>query len=106
MTQLAQIALPKGAMLDIEWNSATQSIVYPYHGYTVSRSDETIGSTLAKHLKLPESELVVEDLCYYEYAGVAVPAPEEMRKGLLGCNWSDYANDNMIFQCRISIREW
>ena len=106
MPALAQITLPKGQVFTVEWSASLKSIVYSYQDGMLTRSDEPIGTTLARHLQCPASELVVEDLRYYEQVGVAVSAPEEMRKGLLACHWSDYANDHMSFQCSIHIREW
>ncbi len=101
--QLAQIELPKG-LLEVDWNAYTKTIYYTYRGKDYTEQDEPIGATLQRCLGLQPSELRVRNLHYFEQPGLAIPAPNEMQRDLLICNWSDYASDNMQFQCAVDLK--
>jgi len=100
--QLAQIELPKG-LLEVDWNAYTKTIFYTYRGIDYTEKDEPIGDTIRRCLGLPSSELSVHDFQYFEYPGTPIAASKEMQQDLLICNWSDYALDNMRFQCSLKI---
>jgi hypothetical protein len=101
--QLAQIQLPKG-LLDVDWNPYTKTIYYTYNGKGYTGQDEEIGVTIQRCLGFPASDLYISDLHYFEHPGHAIAAPPEMQRDLLICNWSDYAIDNMAFQCAVDLK--
>ena len=100
MQQLAQITL-SSTFLEILWDRTRKTIAYSHQGVDTILPDEPIGVTLARHLNRPTDELSVSNLVYFEHPNEPVSANTDMSRQLLACNWSDYANDNMLFQCTI-----
>jgi hypothetical protein len=100
MQQLAQIELPT-MLLEVLWDRTTKTIAYSHQGVDTVLPDEPIGVTLARHLNRPTDELSVSNLRYFEHPHESAVATEDMIRQFLTCNWSDYANDNMLFQCTI-----
>jgi hypothetical protein len=78
-------------------------ITYWNGKHPIEVEDEQIGTTLARILDRQESQILVSDLQYFEYPGIPVQATEQMVQDLLECTWSDYANDNMLFQCTVGL---
>ena len=103
MQPLAQIQLPT-TILDILWDRADKTVSYTHKGTDTTLADESIGATLARHLNRQIHELYVTHFHYIEHPNEPVPATQEMYNQLLQCNWSDYANDNMFFQCTVRIK--
>jgi len=103
MSQLAQIRLLDGSLLEVHWNASTKSITYWQGKHPIEVQDERIGTTLTRILDRQEDQLAVSELYYFEYPGIPIPAHTQMKQDLLECTWSDYANDNMLFQCSLQL---
>lgn len=100
LEQLAQIELPT-TLLEVLWDRMNKTIVYSYQGIDRVLPDEPIGVTLARCLNRPMAGLTVSNLHYFEHPHESAVGTEDMIRQLLTCNWSDYANDRMLFQCTI-----
>ena len=103
MSQLAQIRLMDDTILEVNWNASTKTISYWRGKHRTQLEDERIGTTLSHLLDRQEHHLTVSDLRYFEYPGTPIVASEQMQQDLFECTWSDYANDNMLFQCTIEL---
>ena len=103
LQQLAQITTPDG-VVDIHWIKNTSQVVIHFddewHIQPNGRIDESIGNYLGYDvLDMKVSGMFLFDREFNH----GKSAPEEMEKQLLGCEWSDYALDKMIFQVKLDV---
>lgn len=101
--QLAQFTTPEG-ILDVSWMPKTEQVVIR-HGddwyiQPNARIDESLSVFIGcRTYDLHSSGLFLFDRDYRQ--GKA--ASDDMERGLLDCEWSDYAHDKMTFQAHIEV---
>ena len=103
LQQLAQITSPDG-VVDVFWVKKTSQIVIHFddewHIQPNGRIDESIGNYLGYDvLDMKVSNMFLFDREFKN----GKSAPEEMEKQLLGCEWSDFALDKMVFQVKLDV---
>ena len=103
LQQLAQITTPDG-VVDVHWIKATSQVVLHFdekwHIQPNGRIDESIGNYFGYDvLDMKVSKMFIFDRDFQN----GKLAPEEMEKQLLGCEWSDYALDKMVFQVKLDV---
>ena len=100
---LASITINNYSQIPMEFYWIDGHLHYVYNGHTVPLLNDTIGKTLANLLKVNESQLTISELNYAELPNPIKPATSKMYNDLLDCKWTDYALDNMTFQCALQI---
>lgn len=100
---LASITINNYSQLPMEFYWIENNLYYMYNGHSVPLLNDTIGRTLANLLKVNESQLTISELNYAELPNQVKSATSKMYNDLLDCKWTDYALDNMTFQCALQI---
>jgi len=103
LQQLAQITTPDG-VVRVYWIKHTSQVVIHFddewHIQPNGRIDESIGNYLGYDvLDMKVSGMLLFDKDYIN----GQSAPKEMEKQLLGCEWSDFALDKMVFQVKLDV---
>jgi hypothetical protein len=103
LQQMAQITTPDG-VVDVHWVKKTSQVVIHFndewHIQPNGRIDESIGNYLGYNvLDMKVSSMFLFDREFKN----GKSAPEDMQKQLLGCEWSDYALDKMVFQVKLDV---
>ena len=103
LQQLAQITTPDG-VVDVQWMKKTSQVVLriddDWYIQPNGRIDESIGTLMAYDpLDMRASALFLFDRTYTHGSSAA----EELEQSLLGCEWSDYAHDKMVFQAKVEV---
>ena len=103
LQQLAQITTPDG-VVDVQWMKKTHQVVLhiedEWYIQPNGRIDESISALMAYNpLDLHVSGLFLFDRTYTHGSSAA----DDLEDKLLGCEWSDYAHDKMVFQANIDV---
>ena len=103
LQQLAQITTPDG-VVDVYWiNKTTQVVIHfddEWHIQPNGRIDESIGTYLGYDvLDMKASRMLLFDRDFKN----GKSAPEDMEQKVLGCEWSDFALDKMVFQVKLDV---
>jgi hypothetical protein len=103
LQQLAQITTPDG-VVDVQWMKKTSQVILriddDWYIQPNGRIAESIGTLMAYDpLDMRASGLFLFDRTY----ACGVSAAEELEDQLLGCEWSDYAHDKMVFQAKLDV---
>lgn len=103
LEQLAQISTPDGRVVAVFWRRATRQAVCVYNRCWYIQSDQNIINAIAQIIgyEKPIDMLAMDELVIFETAGQGIVADSDLIKNFRECEWSDYASDRMVFQCRI-----
>ena len=101
--QLAQLSTPEG-IFDISWMPKTEQIVIRHGNDWYIQPNGRIDESLSTLICCSTYDLHAGGLFLFDrdYRN-GKAADDSMERGLLDCEWSDYAHDKMVFQATIEV---
>jgi len=101
--QLAQLSTPEG-IFAVSWMPKTEQVVIQHGNDWYIQPNGRIDESLSTLICCSTYDLYAGELFLFDrdYRN-GKEAPLDMEQGLLGCEWSDYAHDKMVFQATIEV---
>lgn len=101
---LATIITPDESILRVYWMRSTRQAVCKYRHEWYIQSDQNILYGIGQLIQFNKNTdlLHMKDLFIFEFPGHGYAASNEMVRDFVKCDWSDYASDKIVFECKIS----
>jgi hypothetical protein len=103
LQQLAQFVTPEG-VFDVSWLPQTEQVVIRHGNDWYIQPNARIEEALSTLIGCSTYDLHAGGLFLFDrdYKN-GKAAGMDMERGLLDCEWSDYAHDKMVFQANIEV---